>query len=187
MSLGSAIEQYIDYRLETVRQKALEAANYTVDELYAETTKMYDKFIEIYYSYITRAYIRHEQGRPGTGQGINLYRGTQIKKGGSNDPFLDIKFDASDMAGYKRCSADFVLNYVLKGYRSTGFVGNTTFANFPSDDTATSGWTKWSGSYSGKYFSYSGSPEEAFNAFEKDFDDIAGKIYKEEFDKRIGR
>ena len=163
MSIDSKIKAIV----EKAYKDAVTAANIAIDETHNEAIKMYDSFIDQYYSYRTKSYVRHEQLRPGTGMGINLYRGNQIVKNNGDDPYLDIEFDASDMAGYPRIGANFVLEAVMTGYRGLPY-GN---------------WTEWSGEYKGKYFSHSGTPQEAFDEFELQFDNIASGIFTKEIRK----
>ena len=129
--------------------------------MYKEATRMYDTFMYDFYSYKTRIYIRHGQNRPGTGSGENLYRGQQIRKIGSvYNPLLSIEFSGKDMqGGYEYDSPYEVLQSVMSGIR------------FPIREMT------WEGSYDGKYFSYSGTPERAFRIFEEHFDDIAYEIF----------
>jgi len=114
-----------------------------------------------FYSYETTAYIRHGQSRSGTGNGENLYRGQQIRKYGSpTNPKLSINFSGVDMQdGYEYHSPGQVLESVMSGIR------------FPFREMT------WSGSYDGKYFSYSGEPKRAFDLFEHNFYIIAKDIF----------
>jgi len=144
-----------------IRKDIIRASVYTRNEMYDEATRMYDTFIDQFYSYETTAYIRHGQSRSGTGNGENLYRGQQIRKYGSpTNPKLSINFSGVDMQdGYEYHSPGQVLESVMSGIR------------FPFREMT------WSGSYDGKYFSYSGEPKRAFDLFEHNFYIIAKDIF----------
>lgn len=152
--------------IERASKDLYKAAGVAIDELYREASHMYDSFIDQYYSYATKSYIRHGESYPGTQRGINLYRGTQIDKDNTNSLYLHLKFDGSDMEGYRRkgVSTDFVLESMFQGYRGLPW----------------GQWTEWVGSYEGRYFSYTGTPLEAFTAFNENFSDIANEIIREE-------
>ena len=167
MSITKDIENKLINLLNKAKKDGYAAANKAIDEMYIEATQMYKSFIDQYYSYETHWYIRHGTDRPGTKKGFNLYKGSQIQKGEYDNPYLDIEFDASNMEGYERCSPDFVLNSVMQGVRGISW-GN---------------WTEWSGQYNGTYFSYNGSPHDAFEEFEERFDEIASGIFKKEITK----
>ncbi|MBQ0036431.1 MAG: hypothetical protein KBT35_05895 [Firmicutes bacterium] len=157
----------------TLRKKAEnvweEAINYTYKEMYNEAWKMYDSFIDQFYEYSTKSYIRHGQSKPGTGIGINLYRGNNIRLKTGFTPSLNIEFNASDMeSGYQYDSAETVLNNVMHGYR---------FPYFRP--------MYWEGKYNGKYFHYTGTPERAFYHFENQFNNIAIEIFRKKC-KQLG-
>ena len=145
------------------------AANYANDKMYEEAWKMYDSFIDQYYQgYATHTYIRHGETKPGTRHGINLYRGSQIRRKGkgTKNPSLIIEFSGEDMEDdYQYDSADFVLQNVMAGYR--GIPGY---------------WIEsWGGTYDGKYFQYSGTPERAFDIFNEQYNNIMMPIFFEKW------
>ena len=155
----------------TVRKEAIqvwnEAINYTYKELYDEAWKMYDTFINQFYAYKTKSYIRHGETKPGTGMGSNLYRGQQITLKPGFNPSLSIEFSGEDMEKYRHNSTDEVLKMVMSGIRGV-----------PSKRW----WTTWKGSYNGTYFSFSGEMINAFNTFENYFYDIANVIFSKKLD-----
>lgn len=168
--LRDVINSFLEKERNRLRTVAIKAANTAIDAFYEESWKMFDSFIDQYYSYSTLSYIRHGESKPGTKRGINLYRANQIRKKNGDNPTINIQIDASDMEdGYQYDSPTFVLENVMHGYR--GVPGK---------------WLReWTGNYVGKYFSYSGTPANAFRIFESHFDEIAGNIYDEEFNKNI--
>ncbi len=138
------------------------AINYTYRELYKEATAMYDTYIDQYYRYKTKSYIRHGESYPGTMRGINLYRGQQIKFSPGLLPSLDIRFSGEDMDDYQHNSPDEVLSMVTRGIRGVPGRG---------------WWETWTGSYTGKWFSFSGTMSNAFNTFDDRFEDMEEYIF----------
>lgn len=167
MGNSNEIQTIVDNIIKAAKKDAIKAANVAIDEMYKESQKMYDSFIDQYYNYKTKSYIRHGETRPGTKRGINLYRGNKIEKENGDDPIIDILYDASDMEGYRRTSPDFVLESVMRGYRGVPW----------------GQWNNWEGTYNGKYFSYTGTPKDAFDMLNEKFDDIASNIFNEEIIK----
>lgn len=170
-NLDSTLNKYVEEISKFYTNKAMKdfsvAAKVTIEELYKEAWKMYDSFIDQFYSYQTTSYVRHGSTSPGSG-GINLYRGSEISMQAGKNPSLTIEFSGSAMdGGYKFDSSDQVLNYVMFGIRFPYF--NQTMS--------------WSGQYNGKYFSFSGTPTQAFNAFGTDFYNIAQPIFFREWKK----
>ena len=155
-------KQFID----RVSKDLYKAAGVAVDELYKEASHMYDSFVDQYYSYPTKSYIRHGESRPGRKRGINLYRATQMEKSNTDSLYIHLKWDGSDMEEYTRngCSTDFVFESMFKGYRGVPW-GN---------------WDDWEGTYDGTYFSYTGTPEEGFKSFNKNLTSMADGIIREE-------
>lgn len=153
---------------------------YAINELYKEAWKMYDSFIDQYYSYKTQSYIRHGETRPGTCRGINLYRGQQFKiknkvqsksipikidkanftlEATLNTPALITNISGEEMDGYRYNTTDEVLDMVIDGIRGVPQKG---------------WWIPWTGSYNGKYFSVSNATmAKAFEMFDDYFDDMA--------------
>ena len=168
------LEEYVIKKLEPILQEGIRdinrATNKAINEAYKEAVKMYDSFVEQYYEYETKSYYRHGEPRPGTKMGTNLYRGNQIIKNNRNNPYLYIDSDGSDMAPYGRkgrVDTDFVLETMMIGLRG-----------LPPGD-----WTHWEGSYEGDYFSYKGTPQDAFDEFKENLDEITGNIFDEELKK----
>lgn len=155
----------------TLKQEAVqvwnEAINYTYKELYDEAWKMYDSFIDQFYMYKTQSYVRHGEIKAGTRMGSNLYKGQQLKFKPGFMPSVTIEFSGEEMESYQHNTPDDVLNIVMNGIRGVPSKG---------------WWTTWKGSYNGKYFSYSGEMIDAFNTFEKYFDDMAKYIFSQKLD-----
>ena len=143
------------------------ALNYTRDEMYDEAVNMFNSFIDQFYSYETKVYIRHGEVFPGTGHGTNLYRGRQIRKVGTTyNPKLSVEFSGVRMeGGYQHDTPEEVLNYVMSGIR------------FPIHGAEMT----WSGQYAGKYFSYTGVPEQAFEYFGQNYNKIGLEIFYEKW------
>ena len=161
--------QSVSYIIDRDIDKVIRKVN---DDMYKEAMNMYDDFITQFYYYETTSYIRHWEGRPGTREGQNLYFGKDIRKytrkpklviylpkdagyvsngGGQAEPMAD---------DYRFNTAQEVLDYVYSGIRFPQKFGPELI---------------WRGEYSGKFFSYVGTMEDAFNKFNMDFDKIAMK------------
>ena len=142
--------------------------NYTNTELYKEVTQMFDTFIDQFYSYPTKQYVRHGQTRAGTRNGLNLYRGQQISKKDGINPLLIIDFSGEDMQGenytWDAGAPGHVLDLVMHGIRFP--IGNGM---------------SWHGMYEGKYFSYYGTTAQAFQEFGRDFKRISSKLFYDEW------
>lgn len=180
--------------IKQLKEKAKEdipaAMEYTVDELQREATNMYNTLITQFYLYRTTSYVRHWEGRPGTMKGSNLYYAFHARKLHKNGlPLLSIRIDAEDMAdGYKLDSKEGVLDAVLMGIRwpydfskkdSEGkTVKDSNGSPVPAMNKAD---MTWSGSYQGKYFAYRGVPEEIFDSFFENFENIATPIFFRKF------
>ena len=149
-------------------------ANKCTDELYKEAWKMYDSFIDQFYSYQTRSYIRHGYTSPGVG-GINLYRAQDITL--MDDIALHqftINFDYRAMEGgpkYKIHNRKDVLNYVMSGYRFK-FKKHDTFLDIT-----------WTGSYKGRYFSTDGEStiDEAYDKFIAEYPSMYNQLFEKEW------
>lgn len=143
-NMEKAINRFVDSHDKFV----VNEYNKAINKLKKEAEKMYDSFIDQFYLYRTKSYIRHGQTRPGTGNGINLYRGQHIRVEtktfqGFRINKLIIDFNGSDMESkrYKYDSADQVLDYVMSGIRFTH-----EFENGKWEMT-------WEGNYDGEYYS----------------------------------
>lgn len=143
-NIMDAIDRFVD----SYDKNLVKEHNAAMKKLKREAEKMYDSFLDQFYSYRTKSYIRHSQTRPGTGTGINLYRGQHIriekeKHNGFTLDNLVIEFNGLDMESkkYRYNTADEVLDYVMNGIRFTH--------EFESSD-----WTMtWEGNYDGEYYS----------------------------------
>jgi len=125
--------------------------NQTAHEIYVETTKMYDAFIDYFYkSYSPTSYKRHSRK-----SGVNLYFAEQIKLTYSNGlpKSVIVNFDGSEMEEYKAqrkrsyVTTDYVLDLVMIGVRGL----RKTDQNGVNRNNK-SGHMTWLFSYSGKYY-----------------------------------
>lgn len=163
-NLDYMIENYVSRKMEQVEKDLDSAIRSTNNIMYKEASDMYDSFIYQYYLYETTSYIRHWEGIPGTKQGQNLYFGKDIRKNNGHKPTLGIYLPknagyVNKMDGGYQYESDpsNVLQNVLNGFR--GVPGKWTIP--------------WYGSYEGKYFSFKGTMEHAFDTFNSHFNDIA--------------
>ena len=149
-NINNALNKYVNKKVNEVKKEFKKTIRYVNKELAIEASRMYDTFIDQYYSYKTKSYIRHGETRPGTGVGINLYRANNILSSVGRDSFvIDISSKDMESKNYKKDGPEFVLNNVIEGYR--GVPGY---------------WLReWVGSYEGKYFSYTGTIDKAFKYF----------------------
>ncbi len=168
--------------IEQVKNDIPVAMDYMVDELQREATNMYNSLITQFYLYKTTSYIRHWEGHPGTMKGSNLYYAFHARKLHKNGlPYLFIRIDAEDMAdGYKLDKKEDVLDYVLAGKR---WPYEFTRENDAGEEVPSMSKedTTWSGTYQGKYFSYRGVPNEIFDSFFENFENIATPIFFSKF------
>lgn len=149
-NINNVLNKYVNKKVKEVKKEFKKVVVSVNKELAKEASRMYDSFIDQYYSYKTRSYIRHGETKPGTGVGINLYRANNILENTQRDSFI-ISINSNDMESknYKKNTAEFVLDNVIAGYR--GVPGY---------------WFKeWIGTYEGKYFSYTGTIDKAFKYF----------------------
>lgn len=160
--IDSALEELKEYYIQKAKDDLVIAMDYANDKMFEELNNMYNTFIKQFYRYKTKSYIRHWEGVPGTKKGTNLYYGNHIKIRYSNKlPYLDININSEDMATYKHDSAETVLNQVLSGTLEVhGSKGYTVYSR------------EWTGKYIGKYYSFEGSPNDAFLNFYDQFMDI---------------
>lgn len=176
MIMEKAINDFVDNEMITVEKDIEKAIRYTNNELYEEAHNMYVFFIDDFYKYKTKSYIRHWEGIPGTMQGQNLYFGEDIRKNSKhpklviNTPF-DVFYKSNGggqyrdiMYGYKNgereISPQIVLSNVYEGIR------------FPFNKKM-----EWkTPKYKGKYFESIGNMKDSFDLFNNKFDDMAEKI-----------
>jgi len=162
---------------EIINKDVDKAIRYVNNEMYDEAVKMYDTFIDQFYSYKTTSYVRHWEGVPGTQEGQNLYFGKDIRKF-TKHPKLVINLpsdagyvsngggQAEPMANdYRFNTSTEVMEYVFSGVRFPDFI---TYKKRGGNSLMT-----WEGRYKGTYFYYNGTMENAFNKFNEDFDKIA--------------
>ena len=165
-NINKVFNKYIDEKIKEVKKEFKKTVISVNKDLAKEASRMYDSFIDQYYSYKTVSYIRHGESRPGTQRGINLYRANDILKTVTRDAFV-IDINANDMEDkrYQKDSKEFVLDNILYGYRGV--------PNY---------WLKeWIGTYEGKYFSYTGTPIKAFKYFN---DYVVPEVIMQEWHKR---
>ena len=146
-----------------------------------DVKKMYETFIEQFYAYKTTSYIRHFEGRPGTGQGENLKypeEGIRVDNRASHSPKLYIEFWSDEMSNtppYQHHTPEGVLFCVMHGIRfatQRGYV-MTADTNF---------------NYDGKYFSYSGETmQRAFDIFGENWDDISSNAFYSIWDEYVSK
>lgn len=163
-SLNELIEKLKKDLIEQANNDFKDAMEYTIGEVETEARKMYDTMITEFYSYKTVSYIRHWEQVPGTQKGSNLYYANNIKKRHSNGiAYLYINFNSDEMAGgYQWDDPAGVLKSVIEGGRGPLM-------------------EPWEGHYVGKYFSFSGTIEDAFNKFVADYDDIIFPIFEKKW------
>ena len=87
-----------------------------------EFEKLYEQIIDQYYSYVTQYYYRHDVGK-GTGNGVNLYRASNMHmvngSGKFDDDFI-FGLDNSELHTKKyKTTAEQVLENVMNGWRRT--------------------------------------------------------------------
>ena len=149
--------------------------NECVKELYNEAVAMYDSFIDQFYFYKTRSYIRHGDTAPGTMHGINLYRGQDFNLTlNAHNAFFTLDFSSSDMESshYRKTPASTVLKNVLSGYRF-----KRKFKNGTIED-------EWCGSYYSpklKFKVANVTMAEAFKAFEDNYADMFNRLRQEKW------
>ena len=165
------LDKYIEKQMKKVKKDFNKVINEVNEDLYKELVKMYDKLIDDFYQYKTTSYIRHGETRVGTQMGTTLYRGQDFKIVKGKNPKLIINFDADILHGgereYRYDSPDHVFDLVTYGIR------------FPFGKNSNT----WNGEYSGKYFSYKGTPYEIFKMFNKDYNNIVEKIFYSKWSK----
>lgn len=173
-SIDKALDDYkkavIKEVMEEFRHDAPIAMDYMVDELQRETTNMFNSLITQFYSYVTTSYVRHWEGKPGTGKGSNMYYAFHAKKRHKGKyPYLMVKIDADDVAGgYRWGSPTQVVDFVMSGTRWPWEYGSMHIM-------------EWTGAYSGKYFAYRGTPYDIFESFFENFENIATPIFFKKF------
>lgn len=166
--VANAEEQVKQYQ-EKFDNDFLKVANDVNDLYFKEVNKIYDSFIEQYYSsYETSSYIRHWEGVPGTKHGTNLLYGKQNKIHRGKDPYFEIDYNASDMADdYKYNSADQVLTQVMVGIR-----GVPPY------------WSQlWYGKYNSRYFHYTGALMDAYDYFLSNYKTMMRPVFMRRWKK----
>ena len=174
------IDKYVNETFQKASGDMLSVLNEVNNELYNESTKMYDSLIDQFYSYKTSSYIRHGQHRPGTRMGENLYRANNISRTWGLNPSLTIKLDGSDMEeGYRFDSAINVFENISAGVRFPFFADrNLKFENVDKENYSASHLF-----YEGKLFAYSGTINSIFRDFDKDFDNMSYYLFYQKWKK----
>ena len=162
-----------------ISEKELNKAN---EEILEEAKRMYDVFIDQYYKYKTTSYYRHDVGI-GTGTGMNLYRAQdfgfdtvtidEYQDRGiiANLKNVKIKYNPNSMAKYRKFPRARVLDMIINGIR--GVPGYTD--------------TYWEGEYNGKYFSYNGVMENAFDELLQKEGEIQWEIAGNKISKQMNQ
>lgn len=147
-------------------------------EMRDEATKLYTKLIDKYYRYKTRYYIRHDEIRPGTKVGHNLYKGLNLIYSNKRKPHIiidpEIFGDNGEMdGGYRFDEPEDILDQVMNGYISIqGPYPNPLYER------------NWNAEYESMLFRYQrGTMRGAFRRFNYEFDDIAEKLFYQKWDK----
>lgn len=160
ISMTKKAERVWKKREQNIKDAVNKAHIFTMQELEQEAHAMYKKLIDDYYSYKTYWYIRHEQDKPGTRTGINLYRADNIhlKK---DRLFLETNYKQMS-AGYRDHSRKNVLEMIKEGQRY--HVGS------------------WSGNFEGEYISVL---EQDINGAFQEFENNFQRMYDAVFEKKI--
>lgn len=187
------IEEIIRDLTDLIMKDYRKAISRTTTVMTNELNDMYKTFIDQFYQYKTTSYIRHWEGYPGTGHGQNLYFGNDISRTYSADPEIDINFSGAKMDGGYPYSIDrnhpeVVLEKVMSGIRFPYKRKKLTDIEKINKKNKARKYNSryslnWKGQYKGKYFKYKGVMQDAFDQFEKEFDDIAETIFYEEWAK----
>lgn len=181
--LVNILNEYVKEEMSKLKREAYKVINNITNELYKESIKMYDSFIDQFYKYKTQSYKRHDDGI-GTMTGVSLYRASNIKfhenrKGLS---FFELDIDVPDSYytdypdfDYKGDSPTQVYEYIIQGHRF-----NPRFDNYFKGKHME---TIFKGSYNGIYFKSGNNVtiKEAFDKFVKDYDSISGKLFENRF------
>lgn len=168
MDIDSILDDYINGLLEKFDNDFTRVAN-EVNELYfKEINKIYDSFIKQFYSYKTKAYVRHWEQFTGTKKGTNLYYGNQNKIHKGRDPYFEIEYSGDKMAGgYEHNSPEEVLSGVAMGIRGV----------YPF-------WYKsWTGVYNSRYFKYRGTLDGAYYTFLEEYDSMMTPVFMRRWKK----
>lgn len=180
-SLQTIVNNFVNSQMDRADEDIRKSISHTNKELVNELKKMYRSFMEQFYSYKTTSYIRHGTSRPGTKNGYALKRAANIYAMGGRMPRLVIEI-SGDRIGetYEYDDADSVLDFVMNGIRFTG-AGIVTGKYHPHRKGEPWEWTMtWEPPYyEGKYFQYHSTVQEAFDAFDNDFEDIAMNMVRD--------
>lgn len=175
-SLQAVINNFVNSQMDQADQDIRKSISKTNKKLISELKKMYISFIEQFYKYETRSYVRHGTSSPGTQTGYALKRpqlGIHGTAGRMPSLVIDLSGGYIDEY-YEYADADEVFDLVSEGIRFTG-------AGVRKDGKPWEYTFTWDApSYSGKYFSYHSTIREAFDSFNNDFEDIAMNIVRDE-------
>lgn len=155
MDIDKLIDEKIDKVLDKMEKDFVDITNEINDIYFKEANKIYDHYMTQYYKYRTKSYIRHWEGKPGTGKGANLFYGKNFKIHRGKNPYFELEVNSSKMADdYQHNSAFDVLTQIMAGaniiYGSDGY-------QVWERDFGVHGWT---GVYSSRYFKYKGTLDE---------------------------
>ena len=172
INISKKKKQRLIGKLNKIITSANKASNSSIEELYREAGRIYDSFIDYFYSdYETTSYIRHDTSVPGTRNGLNLYRGQDIRLDRSSDYYqLILNFTGKDMkGGYEYHTASQVLDYVMQGYRFYKSDGNPLNL-------------VWRHSYHSSFIKVDDSTiDEAFDVFIDNWDDNYNRLFKQKW------
>jgi hypothetical protein len=174
--------------IQSLTETCYKALDLTAEDLYKEAWQIFDKCMDQFYRYKTTSYYRHETGI-GTRTGMNLYRANQFRINYGIDDHvssLHIGWNDNDMASYKpwkdadgnlhQIDKDYVLYNVMRGIR--GLEDESMLNGFAPYDN------HWSAEVQTKYFGMlSGTPNQIFDVFEREWDDVSRKLFRRHFTK----
>ena len=170
--IAEIVERKITEYLNQAEKDLYTVANQVNDLYFKQVNKMFDTFIQQYYSYITTSYVRHWEQRPGTGKGSNLYYAKDFKIHRGKDPYFEININTARMADdYQHNSAAQVVQNVMNGIR-----GVPPYWFVP-----------WQGTYNSRYFYYQGEPAKAFDEFMYRLPEMATPVFLRRWRKIRGR
>lgn len=185
-SLQTIVNNFVNSQMDKADEDIRASISSTNKKLVSELKRMYRSFIEQFYQYQTSSYVRHGTSRPGTQQGYSLYRAAEIRSAAGRLPRLVVNIFGDRMdESYEYDDADAVFDLIANGIRfSAGGIiaGKYHPQNKGKPWEHTMTWAN--PSYKGKYFSYHSSIQDAFDAFDNDFDDIAMRMVRDELNER---
>lgn len=151
-----------------------------------EFKKLYEQIIDQYYTYVTQYYYRHDVGK-GTGNGVNLYRASNMRMENGSGRFDDnfiFGLDDSELHTKKyKTTAEQVLENVMDGWRRTshdytGWYSGTTTEEIKTDKNGNPYYvSKFTAKVEFCGMSFSGTPNEIIDQI-----DAAGIVEQYRFE-----